>query len=170
MKKLLFLLSAILVSGMGWAQTNNTAGLAYKLNPYAYDLNSTWNSETEVLTVSFRLNSVPNLNTIVGNVGEGIQVFVVDEQGNEYSIWRVTRAEIQKAHTQNNGYYSKSINISDHLDLDNKVFPVNQNLTWKVRVCGRSNAPYGAQSDGDGNTIDYALPRYWNVRNSKFPD
>ena len=55
MKKLLFILSAVLVSVMGYSQARTT------LNPYAYDLKTTWESE-RVLKFSFKLNSHPNLS------------------------------------------------------------------------------------------------------------
>ena len=54
MKKLLFILSAIFVSVMGWAQ----------LNPYAYGLSSNWNATDQKLTVNFNLNDKANKITI----------------------------------------------------------------------------------------------------------
>ena len=78
MKKLLFILSAIFVSVMGWAQTT--------MNPYAYDLQSTWNPSTKKLNLSFKLNAQANLNEgdSYGN-SAGIMVKLVASDGREYT-------------------------------------------------------------------------------------
>lgn len=72
MKKLLFILSAVFVSVMSWAQTannQNDQGAEYTLNPYAYDLSSTWDPQLKILTVNFTLNASPNLITDAGGRG-----------------------------------------------------------------------------------------------------
>jgi hypothetical protein len=68
MKKLLIISIAVFVSVMGCgaelasAGSNEGLGIPYTLNPYAYDLNSTWDEVSQQLTVHFKLNSPPNLN------------------------------------------------------------------------------------------------------------
>ena len=69
MKKLLFILSAILVSGITYGAS---------LNPYAYNLSSTWNEETQELTVRFTLNAHPNIKIDANGNGKGIQIYAVD--------------------------------------------------------------------------------------------
>ena len=58
MKKLLFILSAIFVSVISWAQ----------LNPYAYGLSSSWDATNQTLRVDFKLNNKENK----------IEIFAVD--------------------------------------------------------------------------------------------
>lgn len=75
MKKLFLLLLTVCASVMAWAQNNTEAPRT--LNPYAYDLASTWNANTQTLSISFKLNAVPNLNTTnvdktITNIGTGI--------------------------------------------------------------------------------------------------
>ena len=172
MKKISLFLFTLCVS-VASVFADNDANDPYTLNPYAYDLRSTWNPSTQKLSISFKVNSVPNLNDIQGNVGKGIQVFVETLDGTrQFPIWKVPEDVIKAAHGSNNtgGSYTKEIDLSSGIDVDGNTIPCDEILTWKVRVCGRSNAPYGIQYDGAGNKFDYALPRYWNVRNSSFPD
>lgn len=84
MKKLLFILSAILVSVMGYGDNDDSA--PYTLNPYAYDLSSSWDNTTKKLTVNFKLNAAPNLKN-EDNPGyaepRGIQIYAVDSKGKD---------------------------------------------------------------------------------------
>ena len=119
MKKLLFILSAILVSAITLAQDNdNTPGLAYTLNPYAYDLKiKQWDESSQTLTVQFKLNAPPNLNGGDYNSADalepnGIQIFAVDPQGNRYRIAGPGRDVIKAAHVNNNGQYELRIDLS----------------------------------------------------------
>ena len=68
MKKLSLLFLTLCVSLAGWAQTT--------LNPYAYDLQSSWDAASRKLTISFKLNTKPNLDTSRGSAG--IMVRLVD--------------------------------------------------------------------------------------------
>lgn len=56
MKKLLFILSALLVSVITYGAS---------LNPYAYNLSSTWNEATQELTVRFKLNAHPKWVAVI---------------------------------------------------------------------------------------------------------
>ena len=112
MKKLLLILTAVFVSAIGWAQNN--ADAPYLLNPYAYDLTSSWDEATQKLTVNFKVNSAPNLhdtrdanNNAVN--GRGIQVFLVDSKGNEYYICGPSQDDIRKAHKATSGRYGSSV-------------------------------------------------------------
>lgn len=167
MKKLLLILSAVFVSVMSWAQNN--ADAPYLLNPYAYDLTSSWVEATQKLTINFKLNSAPNLhdtrdanNNAVN--GRGIQVFLVDSRGNEYYICGPSQDDIRKAHKATggrHGSYSYTIDLTSGLDRNGKLIPRNEDLTWKVRVNGRKN--YNASiAHGIGTgTQNYSKPRYW---------
>ena len=174
MKKLLLILSAVFVSVMAWAQNNSTAGLAYTLNPYAYDLSiKSWDLATRQLTVQFKLNAPPNLddsgtnNTGPYNTGiadkepNGIQIYAVDQSGNEYRIGGLGRDVIQKG--INNGYFEYTMDLSAGTTVEfnggtPKALPVDEPLTWKVRVKGRSNQHVDA----------YKVPRHVTARPTDF--
>ena len=149
MKKLFLLLLTVCASVMTWAQTldNNTAGLEYTLNPYAYDLKiKSWDPATRILTVQFKLNSPPNLNgdsynSVTDGEPNGVQIYAVDQQGNEYRIGGPGRADIQNC--IKNGYMDFTMDLSAGTTVDGygpvKQIPVDEILTWKVRVKGRSS-------------------------------
>lgn len=167
MKKLLLILSAVFVSVMAWAQNN--ADAPYLLNPYAYDLTSSWDESTQKLTINFKLNSAPNLhdtrdaNNKAVN-GRGIQVFLVDSIGNEYYICGPSQDDIRAAHGKTggrHGSYSYVIDLSSGLDRNGNLIPRNEDLTWKVKVSGRKNYNASiAHGIGTGSQ-NYSKPRYW---------
>lgn len=140
MKKLLFILSAIFVSVMGLAATKKT------LNPYAYDLKTeSWDPITQKLTISFKLNAAPNIDTSIPNNERGIQIFALDPSNPNdlYCIYGVPGADIQNNSTQE---YHCTITI-DGMSKENEVekrrpLPTDKKLTWAVRVQGlnRDNA------------------------------
>ena len=147
MKKLLLILSAIFVSVMAWAQTNDDTGLAYTLNPYAYDLSSSWDASTKKLTVRFTLNAVPNLNgdsqnSVTDGEPNGIQIYAVDPSGNRYRIGGPGRNVIQDAHVNKKGQYVLELDLSSGLTVGGtnpgQKIPDDVPLTWEVRVKGRS--------------------------------
>ena len=171
MKKLSLLLLAVCASVMSWAQNNSTAGLAYTLNPYAYDLSiKSWDPATRQLTVQFKLNAPPNLDDngtdnngpynegIADKEPNGIQIYAVDQSGNEYRIGGLGRPDIQKG--INDGQFDYTINLSAGTTVEfnggtPRPLPLDEPLTWKVRVKGRSN-----------NTEAYQKPRHITVRPS----
>ena len=140
MKKLLFILSALLISMLGWAATKKT------LNPYAYDLKTeSWDPITQKLTISFKLNAAPNIDTSIPNNERGIQIFALDPSNPNdlYCIYGVPGADIQNNSTQE---YHCTITI-DGMSKENEVekrrpLPTDKKLTWAVRVQGlnRDNA------------------------------
>ena len=150
MKKLLFILSAILVSVITLAQDNNTTGLAYTLNPYAYDLKiKQWDESSQTLTVQFKLNAPPNLNGGDYNSADalepnGIQIYAIDPEGNRYRIGGPGRGDIKTAHVNNNGQYEYTMNLSAGKSVGGANpgvdIPKNVPLTWEVQVKGRNSA------------------------------
>ena len=167
MKKLSLLLFAFCVSIAGWAQNN--ADAPYLLNPYAYDLTSSWDESTQKLTINFKLNSAPNLhdtrdanNNAVN--GRGIQVFLVDSRNNEYYICGPSQDDIRAAHGKTDGRhgsYSYVIDLSSGLDRNGNLIPRNEDLTWKVKVSGRKNYDASIAHGIGTGTQNYSKPRYW---------
>ena len=153
MKKLSLLLFATFISLMSWAQTNeDTQGLTYTLNPYAYDLSSTWNPFEKKLIVRFRLNTPPNMTAIYNGDSytcgttthsepRGIQIYAVDSQGNEYRIGGPSGEDIKTAFQSTDdqyGYFRAEINLSSGKCTHNiQQIPTGEPLTWKVRVKDR---------------------------------
>ena len=68
MKKLLFILSAILVSATGWAD----------INPYAYGLSSSLSADKQTLTFTYYLNADAH-NDGQGGKPDGVQVYLVNK-------------------------------------------------------------------------------------------
>ena len=143
MKKLLFILSAIFVSVMGWAQ----------LNPYAYDLSSDWYEDTQTLTVDFKLNAKANK----------IEIFAVDRANNNktYKIHEITSPG-------NTLDYSIPIHINGK-DKNGTCLPTGKNLTFAVKVDGdarntpgtpvytrsRPYSPHGVAVNNHQNSQDF---------------
>jgi len=166
MKKILLTLSIIIVSAMTFAQTitNSTEGMAYTLNPYAYDLSSTWNAETQQLTVNFMLNAVPNLDGVTVNASHttepnGIQIYAVDTKGNEYRIAGPSRQNIYDA-GKGLGPYKMTIDLSDATATDGTPLPTGEELTWKVVVKGRDNAGRPSPELISARPTNFKRPRH----------
>lgn len=133
MKKLLLILSAIFVSVMGYSQDRTT------LNPYAYDLRTTWKSE-RVLNFSFKLNSHPNLSGTYGN-STGIMVKLIAPD----TVYRAI--PVSSADIYSNSKFTKEYSFD--LDFDkyqNKYgqhpfdsIPANVDIAWQVDVAGESS-------------------------------
>ena len=128
MKKLSLLLFAFCVSVAGWAQTT--------LNPYAYDLSSSWDPATRQLKISFKLNTKPNTDTSGNRGGAGIMVRLVDSKGNRYNIVPVSGADINSKVC---GPYTYTIDFASGKNPYGNALPnipTDDYLTWEVRVCG----------------------------------
>ena len=170
MKKLSLLLLTLCLSLATWAQTNSTAGLAYTLNPYAYDLAiKSWDPATRMLTVTFKLNAVPNLdgdgyNSVTDGEPNGIQIYAVNPRtGEEFRIGGPGRADIQKG-TQD-GVYEYTMNLSAGTTVGGnaatKQLPLDEPLTWKVRVKGRNKGSgFTAPRHVTARPADFKRPRY----------
>ena len=162
MKKLSLLLFAVCASVMSWANESDP----YRLNPFAYDLSSSWDEASQKLTVRFKVNSVPNLEDKNGWAC-GIQVFAVDSRGTKYYIWGTPGNTIRDAHNGGAGTYEYVADLSSGRDLHGNLIPRNEDLTWMVRVAGRGNGNSTPVTPGNGEAvIDYTLPRFWNFQNN----
>lgn len=142
MKKLSLLLITAFVSVIGYGQTT--------LNPYAYDLKSSWNSSTRQLTVSFMLNAKPNLDTSKG--GAGIQIYAYDPSSpsTQYYICGPSGADIN---AKGVGPYSYTITFdeSGKSDKTGVVVPLDTKLSWRVNVNGEN------QSSTNGRKVPTAV-------------
>lgn len=178
MKKLLLILSAILVSAITYGAS---------LNPYAYNLSSTWNEETQELTVRFTLNAHPNMqknpdgttNPDGGQTsGQGIQIFAVDPDTKEqYYIYGIPGSYINERKLAKSYDYEYTIPI-DGMSKDADVskrrpLPAGKNLTWAVVVQGKNStdqsepvvvndnidnrpySPHGIAVNNDQNSPDF---------------
>ena len=133
MKKLLLILSAVLVSVMAWAAS---------LNPYAYNLSSTWDEANSQLTVRFKLNAHPNMAD--NHSGKGIQIFAIEPSNNnkQYYIYGVPGDIIKAKMNEYNGGkgdsydYELTIPITGVTWDGKEVLPAGKNLTWAVNVAG----------------------------------
>ena len=99
-----------------YAITLNSAEVmakASELNPYAYDLSSTFNSTTKELTVNYTLNA----NAI------GVDIVILD---GKMEMKRITCSG------KTRGSYSKTISVEG--------LPMNRQFTWKVEVKGTSKS------------------------------
>lgn len=162
MKKLSLLLLTLCVSLAGWANESDP----YRLNPFAYDLSSSWDEASQKLTLRFKVNSVPNLEDKNGWAC-GIQVFAVDSRGTKYYIWGTPGNTIRNAHNGGAGTYEYVADLSSGRDLHGNLIPRNEDLTWMVRVAGRGKGNSTPVTPGNGEAaIDYTLPRFWNFQNS----
>ena len=138
MKKLLLILSAVLVS-----VTSVFAGL----NPYAYNLSSSWDEANSQLTVRFKLNAHPNMTG--NNSGRGIQILAIDPSNNnkQYYIYGVPGTLINEKIAANSLDYELTIPITGKT-WDNKDFlPVGRNLTWAVKVQGLNKKDKGTPTE-----------------------
>ena len=142
MKKLLFILSALLVSGITYGAS---------LNPYAYNLSSTWNEETQELTVRFTLNAHPNIKIDANGNGKGIQIYAVDpaNPSDRYYIYGVPGDDIKAKMNEYNGGKGDSYDYTCVIPIDGmskegtvanrRPLPTGKSLTWAVQVCGLNN-------------------------------
>ena len=128
MKKLLLLFSVVLFSLTVCGQA---------LNPYAYDLKSTWNGTTRKLTISFMLNAKPNLDTSKG--GAGIQIYAYDPSNpnQQYYICGPSGTDINNKGV---GPYSYTITFDANgkADKTGVTVPLNTKLSWRVNVNGEN--------------------------------
>ena len=170
MKKLSLLLLTLCISLAGWAAS---------LNPYAYNLSSTWNEATSELTVRFKLNAHPNMKE--NSSGRGIQIFAIDPSDNnkQYYIYGVPGDIIKAKMNEYNGGkgdsydYELTIPITGVTWNGADVLPAGKNLTWAVNVAGlnktdkanpvvvndnianRPYSPHGIAVNNDQNSPDF---------------
>ena len=142
MKKLLLILSAILVSVITYGAS---------LNPYAYNLSSTWNEETQELTVRFTLNAHPNLEQYKVNDKAtnscGIQIYAIDpaDPSDRYYIYGVPGDTIKAKMNAHNGGKGDSYDYTCIIPITGMSKGANPrplpkgDLTWAVTVQGVNN-------------------------------
>jgi hypothetical protein len=94
---------------------NSTAQMAKgsELNPYAYDLSSTWNSTNKTLTVNYTLNANAT----------SVDVVIMDGQ---MEMKRISCAGTTR------GSFTETISLAD------AQLPLYRNFTWKIDVKGTS--------------------------------
>lgn len=143
MKKLLFILSAILVSvSIGSAPLDPNTGWDY-LNPYAYDLKSEVINNGQTLRLTYKFNApgfgnsddYNNLNPKSGGTGRGIQIYLLYKD-NEGNFQRVKKDDGTEYKITSGGYneaktWSVDVNIIDIPDNCK-----GKELTWEAVVHG----------------------------------
>ena len=123
MKKLLLLLSFLFVA---------FAASAGDLNPFAYNLKSTFDESTMTLSVSFNVNAR----------AKSIKVIIVDSQKNEYLLHDFGSQDVA-----NNYGYQASLN---------NLVPQGERFTWRVDVEGYPvNVPTVIESSIQNNKLFY---------------
>lgn len=129
MKKFSLFLFTLCVSVMTWADG---------LNPYAYNLSSTWDSQAQKLTVRFNLNAMPNMSTAKGATGIQILAYEVDNPSAEYYIHGVSTADINSYQLNT---HTHVIDFSSGKSSSTGVaIPSHRVLSWKVRVNGENES------------------------------
>ena len=106
------------------------------LNPYAYDLSSSWDESTQKLTVKFSLNADAYVD---GNGGyaDGVQIYLSDDKANpkKYYVYGLSKAECKQG--QNKSF---TIDLSSGKDKNGNIIPHGRPLYASVTVQGdRSN-------------------------------
>ena len=130
MKKLLLILTVVFVSVTSWAGADDWK----QLNPYAYGLSSSYDPNTQILTISFTLNA-PAITDGTYNTTHGVQVYATDGS-NDYLLHEVSTSDCQTE-----GKKTYKIDLSDRKGdtAPCDILPFNTPLTWKVVVWGNKN-------------------------------
>ena len=159
MKKLSILLVLLVVSIIGWSQTNPNTDWKHA-NPFAYDLRVSYSADMQTINFSYTLND----DALKGSDGyfdndntRGVQVFVYDKNGNKVTQELVASADVHK------GTYSFSRSAS--------LFQKDQPYTWEVIAngnaartlpqlvtsvpSGRPNNAYGIAINNLPSHVDY---------------
>ena len=159
MKKLSILLVSLVVSIIGWSQTNPNTDWKHA-NPFAYDLRVTYSADMQTINFSYTLND----DALKGSDADfdnddtrGVQVFVYDKNGNKVTQELVASANVHK------GTYSFSRSAS--------LFQKDQPYTWEVITngnaartlpqlvtsvpSGRPNNAYGIAINNLPSHVDY---------------
>ena len=125
MKKLLFILSAILVSGITYGANNYS-----QANPFAYDLSSELRNNGNTLALTYTLNAdAVTSNTY--NTTHGVKINLIDEQQNSYNIRHITDPN---STCVKKGRRTVEIQISE-IPAEFKDKPI----TWEIEVFGNKN-------------------------------
>ena len=113
MKKLLLVIITIFVA---------LITVAADLNPYAYNLSSSYDPSTFTLTVNYSLNAP----------AESVTIVAVDSKGSTYTLCQCGKREIV-----NDDYdFTETIQLLHSNDID--ILPRNEQLTWRIDVKGKN--------------------------------
>ena len=125
MKKLLFILSAILVSAITYGANNYS-----QANPFAYDLSCELRNNGNTLALTYTLNAdAVTSNTY--NTTHGIKINLIDEQQNSHNIRHITDPN---STCVKNGRRTVEIQISE-IPAAFKDKPI----TWEIEVFGNKS-------------------------------
>ena len=135
------------------------------LNPYAYDLTSSWNEETQKLTVKFSLNADAYVDGD-GGYADGVQIYVSDDKNTprKYYVHGLSKNDCKQG--QNKTF---TIDLSSGLDKKGNELPKGKPLYVSVAVQGdRSNTtpreyslshrvycPFGVAVDNNPNSKNF---------------
>ena len=125
-----------MTAGAGTEPDTNEAMGTSGLNPYAYDLSSSWDEATQKLTVKFSLNADAYVDG-EGGYADGIQIYLSDDKANpkKYYVHGLSKAECKQG--QNKSF---TIDLSSGVDKNGKELPKGKALYASVTVQGdRSN-------------------------------
>ncbi len=125
-----------MTAGQGTEPDTNEAMGTSGLNPYAYDLSSSWDETSQKLTVKFSLNADAYVDG-EGGYADGIQIYLTDDPANpkKHYIHGLGKADCRQG--QNKSF---TIDLSSGLDKHGKALPLGKELYVSVTVQGdRSN-------------------------------
>ena len=129
-------LQLFMVSGQGTTPDVGEAMGTSGLNPYAYDLTSSWDEATQKLTVKFSLNADAYIDGD-GGYADGVQIHLSDDKNNpkKFYIYGVGKNDCRQG--QNKTF---TIDLSSGLDKHGKEIPKGKPLYVSIAVQGdRSN-------------------------------
>ena len=135
------------------------------LNPYAYDLTSSWDEATQKLTVKFSLNADAYIDGD-GGYADGVQIYVSDDKNTprKYYVHGLSKNDCKQG--QNKTF---TIDLSSGLDKKGNELPKGKPLYVSVAVQGdRSNTapreyslshrvycPFGVAVDNNPNSKNF---------------
>jgi hypothetical protein len=125
-----------MTAGTGTEPDTNEAMGTSGLNPYAYDLSSSWDETTQKLTVKFSLNADAYVDG-EGGYADGIQIYLSDDKANpkKYYVYGLGKNDCKQG--QNKSF---TIDLSSGLDKNGKELPKGKPLYASITVQGdRSN-------------------------------
>jgi N-acetylmuramoyl-L-alanine amidase len=125
-----------MTAGQGTEPDTNEAMGTSGLNPYAYDLSSSWDETTQKLTMKFSLNADAYVDG-EGGYADGIQIYLSDDKANpkKYYVYGLGKNDCKQG--QNKSF---TIDLSSGLDKNGKELPKGKPLYASITVQGdRSN-------------------------------
>ena len=158
-------LQVFMTAGQGTTPDVGEAMGISGLNPYAYDLSTSWNENTQQLTVKFSLNADAYVDG-EGGYADGVQIHLSDDKANpkKFYIYGVGKNDCRQG--QNKTF---TIDLSSGLDKHGKEIPKGKELYVSIAVQGdRSNTapreyslshrvycPFGVAVDKNPNSKNF---------------